>query len=118
MQGLRRIIAAFSAQRLICISIRLSDFADTAVARGRAWSRNPKGYIMTQHLSALAIQDSPFARKLSAFVRLSPHDLTVMSDLYRRRRKFAVGVDMIHQGQLDQCAYVLASGINAAAATV
>ena len=65
---------------------------------------------MVEHVAALAIQDSPFARKLSAFVRLSPHDLSVMSDLYRRRRKFAVGVDMIHQGQLDQCAYVLASG--------
>ncbi len=57
-----------------------------------------------------AIQDSPFARKLAAFVRLAPNDLEVMSDLYRRRRKFAVGVDMIHQGQADQKAYVLASG--------
>lgn len=58
----------------------------------------------------LTIQDSPFARKLSAFVRLAPSDLAVMSDVYRRRRNFAVGVDMIHQGQTDQCAYVLASG--------
>ncbi|MFN4130543.1 MAG: Crp/Fnr family transcriptional regulator, partial [Paracoccaceae bacterium] len=57
-----------------------------------------------------AIQDSPFARKLSAFVRLSDADLSAMSDLYRRRRRFAVGVDMIHQGQTDQSAYVLASG--------
>lgn len=65
---------------------------------------------MTEHMSALAIQDSPFARKLSAFVRLAPSDLSVMSDLYRRRRKFSIGVDMIHQGQIDQCAYVLASG--------
>ncbi len=59
---------------------------------------------------ALSIQDSPFARKLLAFVRLSDADLAIMSDLYRRRRRFAVGVDMIHQGQTDQCAYVLASG--------
>lgn len=57
-----------------------------------------------------AIQDSPFARKLAAFVRLAPNDLSVMSDLYRRRRKFAVGVDMIHEGQTDQSAFVLASG--------
>ena len=57
-----------------------------------------------------AIQESPFARKLAAFVALCPTDLAVMSDLYRRRRKFAVGVDMIHQGQADQSAYVLASG--------
>lgn len=62
---------------------------------------------MVEQAAALAIQDSPFARKLTAFVRLSPQDLSVMSELYRR---FAVGVDMIHQGQIDQCAYVLASG--------
>lgn len=60
--------------------------------------------------NVLAIQDSPFARKLAAFVRLAPSDLVVMSDLYRRRRKFAVGVDMIHQGQTDQTAFVVASG--------
>lgn len=65
---------------------------------------------MVEQTAALAIQDSPFARKLTAFVRLSAQDLSVMSELYRRRRRFAVGVDMIHQGQLDQCAYVLASG--------
>ena len=65
---------------------------------------------MTEQTAALEIQDSPFARKLAAFVRLSNDDLSAMSDLYRRRRRFAVGVDMIHQGQSDQCAYVLASG--------
>lgn len=65
---------------------------------------------MIENLSALTIQDSPFARKLSAFVQLSSHDLGIMSDLYRRRRKFAVGVEMIHEGQKDQCAFVLASG--------
>jgi CRP-like cAMP-binding protein len=65
---------------------------------------------MAEQTAALAIQDSPFARKLSAFVRLSENDLSVMSDLYRRRRRFSVGSDMIHQGQIDQSAYVLASG--------
>lgn len=65
---------------------------------------------MAEQTAALAIQDSPFARKLSAFVRLSESDLSVMSDLYRRRRRFSVGSDMIHQGQIDQSAYVLASG--------
>lgn len=65
---------------------------------------------MAAQNALLEIQDSPFARKLSAFVRLSADDLSVMSDIYRRRRKFAAGADMIHQGQLDQCAYVLASG--------
>ena len=65
---------------------------------------------MTGGKTILSIQDSPLARKLSTFVRLSENDLSVMSDLYRRRRNFAVGVDMIHQGQTDQCAYVVASG--------
>ncbi|MCB6179982.1 Crp/Fnr family transcriptional regulator, partial [Rhodobacter sp. Har01] len=65
---------------------------------------------MPEQDDVLSILDSPFARKLSAFVRLSPGDLAVMSDVYRRRRSFAVGVDMIHQGQTDQSAYVLASG--------
>jgi CRP-like cAMP-binding protein len=65
---------------------------------------------MADAVAINAIQDSPFARKLAAFVALCPKDLAVMSDLYRRRRKFVVGMDMIHQGQADQSAYVLASG--------
>ena len=65
---------------------------------------------MIDQTAALSIKDSPFAGKLFAFVTLSDTDLTVMSDLYRRRHSFAVGVDMIHQGQSNQCAYVLASG--------
>lgn len=65
---------------------------------------------MTGAALSSAIQDSPFARKLAAFVKLSDADLSVMSEIYRRRRRFPVGVDMIHQGQTDQSAYVLASG--------
>lgn len=65
---------------------------------------------MNEITAVLAIQDSPFARKLSSFVKLSDTELEVMSDMHRRRRHFAVGVDMIYQGQVDQCAYVLASG--------
>jgi CRP-like cAMP-binding protein len=65
---------------------------------------------MKEPTAALSVQDSPFARKLSAFVRLSQEEMEAMSDLYRRRRHFAVGSDMIHQGQKNQCAYVLASG--------
>lgn len=60
--------------------------------------------------AATSVLDSPFARKLSAFVLLSQDELAAMSDLYRRRRVFAVGSDMIHQGQRDQCAFVVASG--------
>lgn len=65
---------------------------------------------MTGVARSSAIQDSPFARKLAAFVKLSDADLEVMSEIYRRRRSFPVGVDMIHQGQTEQSAYVLASG--------
>lgn len=65
---------------------------------------------MTNAAALSSIQDSPFARKLAAFVKLSDADLSVMSEIYRRRRRFAVGVDMIHQGQTEQSAYVLASG--------
>jgi CRP-like cAMP-binding protein len=56
------------------------------------------------------VPDSPLARKLSAFVRLSPDDLSIVSDLYRRRHRFAVGRDMIHEGQTGQAAYIVASG--------
>lgn len=61
-------------------------------------------------MTALAIQDSPLARKLRAFVALSDTDLTVLSDLYRRRRTFAAGQDMILEGQPDRAAYILADG--------
>ncbi len=61
-------------------------------------------------MTALAIQDSPLARKLRAFVALSDTDLTVLSDLYRRRRTFAAGQDMILEGQPDRAAYILAEG--------
>ncbi len=56
------------------------------------------------------IQDSPFARKLGAFVALSEGELTALSDLYRRRRKFSAGLDLFSQGQADQAAYILAEG--------
>jgi CRP-like cAMP-binding protein len=58
----------------------------------------------------MSITDSPFARKLTAFVALSDSDLTVLSDLYRRRRSFPAGRDMAHEGQRDQAAYIVASG--------
>ncbi len=61
-------------------------------------------------MTALAIQDSPLARKLRAFVALSDTDLTVLSDRYRRRRTFAAGQDMILEGQPDRAAYILAEG--------
>lgn len=58
----------------------------------------------------MQIQDSPFARKLAAFVALSHDEIGAISDIYKRRRKFAVGRDMVYQGQKDQAAYIIASG--------
>lgn len=57
-----------------------------------------------------AIPNSPLARKLGAFVALSDDDLATLDRLHQRRRSFAVGVDLVHQGQADQSAYILAKG--------
>jgi CRP-like cAMP-binding protein len=65
---------------------------------------------MVERSTGLSILDSPFARKLSAFVQLSKDDLSVLSDVYRRRRSFVAGRDMIHQGQKDHSAFIVASG--------
>ena len=56
------------------------------------------------------IQNSPLARKLSAFVALSDEDLATLDRLHQRRRCFVAGVDLVHQGQSDQSAYILAKG--------
>ena len=57
-----------------------------------------------------AIANSPLTRKLSAFVALSSNDLGVLERLHQRRRSFVAGRDLVHQGQTDQAAYILASG--------
>jgi len=56
------------------------------------------------------VQDSPLARKLGAFINLSPPDFARLRKLHDRRRRFPAGVDIIHQGQSDREAYVLALG--------
>ncbi|MFC3180532.1 Crp/Fnr family transcriptional regulator [Cypionkella sinensis] len=53
---------------------------------------------------------SPLARKLAAFVALSDEDLSMLDRLHQRRRKFVPGVDLVHQGQSNQTAYILAKG--------
>jgi CRP-like cAMP-binding protein len=53
---------------------------------------------------------SPFARKLDAFVALSNLELATLDKLHNRRRTFAAGRDITHEGQTDQTAYILASG--------
>ncbi len=57
-----------------------------------------------------AVQDTPLARKLSAFVTLSQAELAVLERLHERRRTFVAGRDLVHQGQSAQAAYILLSG--------
>ena len=106
---LSSIVAGKCRVGLICVSVRRSLLQNMAV---KQCPKSPasESVAMKEPTAVLSVQDSPFARKLSAFVRLSQEEMEAMSDLYRRRRHFAVGSDMIHQGQKDQCAYVLASG--------
>ena len=57
-----------------------------------------------------APQQSAFARKLGAFVALSEQEFSALDRLYARRKSFSAGRDMVHQGQTNQPAYILASG--------
>jgi len=56
------------------------------------------------------MKNTPFARKLGAFVALSEAELSVLEGLHKRRRTFVAGRDLVHQGQSDQAAYILISG--------
>ncbi|WP_435259929.1 Crp/Fnr family transcriptional regulator [Thioclava sp. FR2] len=56
------------------------------------------------------IENTPIVRKLGAFVALSDPELSVLASLHKRRRTFVAGRDLVHQGQSDQAAYILASG--------
>ncbi len=56
------------------------------------------------------ILQSPLTRKLQVFVTLSEDELGVLKRLHLRRRSFTAGRDLVHQGQSDQAAYILAAG--------
>ena len=58
----------------------------------------------------MQIADSPLARKLGSFVRLTEAELATLDDLHNRRRRYVAERDVIHEGQRDQAAYVLARG--------
>ena len=58
----------------------------------------------------MTVMESPFARKLSAFVALSGEELDLLSTLYERRRQFGSGRDLDRHGQVTQTAYILQSG--------
>lgn len=58
----------------------------------------------------IQVQESPFARKLGAFVALTSAEFDVLEALHKRRRNFPAGRDLIYQGQTQRPAYILASG--------
>jgi len=58
----------------------------------------------------MTILQSPLTRKLSAFVALSAKDLETLARFHRRRRTFLAGHEMIHEGQRNQTAFILAQG--------
>lgn len=66
--------------------------------------------ITPTHDATDAARDTAFAKKISSVTRLSDDDLLPIADLHRRRRSFAVGQELYHEGQSDQRAFVLASG--------
>ncbi|MBK5927880.1 Crp/Fnr family transcriptional regulator [Rhodobaculum claviforme] len=53
---------------------------------------------------------SPLTLKLSAFVALSDADLATLAGLDRRRRQFRAGHEMLHEGQTNASAFILARG--------
>ena len=53
---------------------------------------------------------SPLSRKLTAFVALSDADLATLARFDLRRRVFQPGHEMIHEGQANSRAFVLADG--------
>jgi len=58
----------------------------------------------------MTVEASPLTRKLSAFVALSEAELAVLERLHQRRKTIAPGRDLVHQGQSDHAAYILAAG--------
>ena len=58
----------------------------------------------------MPVEASPLTRKLTAFVALSQLELAALERLHQRRRTFAAGREMVHQGQSGQASYILSDG--------
>lgn len=54
--------------------------------------------------------NSPFARKLASYISLGENELKAVAGFYLRRRKFAPGVELVSQGEVDPSAYIMADG--------
>lgn len=58
----------------------------------------------------MSIQNSPFVRKLGAYVTLSDPELAILEDFHQHRRAFFDGRDLVYEGQPDSSAYIIATG--------
>lgn len=58
----------------------------------------------------MSVLHTSFARKFGAFVALCNQQLVLLDQLHSRKKAFVPGRDMIHEGQVDRCACILASG--------
>ena len=83
---------------------------NTFVAMKALHQGSPLRVARFTELASPVMQNSPLARKLGAFVALSDEDLATLERLHQRRRSFVAGVDLVHQGQAGQSAYILAKG--------
>ncbi len=61
-------------------------------------------------VAAILMLQGRLTRKLSAFVTLSGSDLEILARFHKRRRSFLVGHQLIHEGQKNQSAFILAEG--------
>lgn len=58
----------------------------------------------------MSAAQSPLARKLLTYVALAGDDLAMLARFDRRRRSFEAGHEMMHEGQVNASAYILAKG--------
>ncbi len=58
----------------------------------------------------ISIQDSPFVRKLGAYVTLSDPELAILEHFHQHRRTIVDRKDLVYEGQTDASAYILADG--------
>ena len=55
-------------------------------------------------------EKNPIVRKLGHFVALSDEELATLARLHQRRRAVVAGRELVHEGQSEQTAYILAEG--------
>ncbi len=58
----------------------------------------------------MSIQNSPFVRKLAAYVALSDPELAILEQFHQNRRVFVDQSDLVYEGQTNASAFILAKG--------